>query len=146
MSRKLIDDFPYTDTGYPIMEKERIFISNDFSLDMIANELDMIAKKSATDMLTIYVSEINGRRAADYLSDEEAVINAVGHGPTDTVIRALMADYGVSLSKGEERNISLKEGDVLIVAQWMGGRLEEGQVITDLQVIKKNLKFFRFYL
>lgn len=79
-----------------------IYISNSFSMQMVEASNGLIGFK-----------ELNKN---DFEFETRNAVSVVGHQDTATVL-------GVEFNR---QNISLKKGDILFVAQIVGGRLPEG--------------------
>lgn len=79
-----------------------IYISNSFSMQMVEASNGLIGFK-----------ELNKN---DFEFETRNAVSVVGHQDTATIL-------GVEFNR---QNISLKKGDILFVAQIVGGRLPEG--------------------
>ena len=86
-----------------------IYLANSFSLQMLNLE----------KLSTVVVTPITMQEVKELLTD---FVSAVGHQDTASV---LSASLGINIPMNRI-NISLIPGDVLIVAQLIGGRLPEG--------------------
>ena len=87
------------------------YISNAFSIQMIAN----IIMKGGVDIHFTEISDLKEIKEAE-------IISAVGHPDTAAVISDLLGKE----VPANRISISLEKGDVLYVAQLLGGRLPEG--------------------
>lgn len=87
------------------------YIANAFSLQMIGN----LVKEGGVNISFVEVSDLCEIKEAD-------AISAVGHPDTAAVISNLLGKE----VPANRISISLQKGDVLYVAQIMGGRLPEG--------------------
>lgn len=88
-----------------------LYLANAFSLQMIP--------RSAT----ISVIPHTAGEVAAALKGAEDFTPAIGHADTAAVVSRLLGGLEIPAAR---INISLKRGDVLFVAQIMGGRLPEG--------------------
>lgn len=87
------------------------YIANTFSLQMISD----LVKEGGVNISFTEVSDLNEIKEAD-------AISAVGHPDTAAVISNLLGKE----VPANRISISLQKGDVLYVAQIIGGRLPEG--------------------
>ena len=87
------------------------YIANAFSLQMIGN----LVKEGGVNISFTEVSDLNEIK-------ESETISAVGHPDTAAVISNLLGKEVPT----NRININLEKGDILYVAQIMGGRLPEG--------------------
>ena len=87
------------------------YISNSFSIQMIAN----IIMEGGVDIHFEEVADLEEIKEAE-------TISAVGHPDTAAVISDLLGKE----VPANRISISLEKGDVLYVAQLLGGRLPEG--------------------
>lgn len=87
------------------------YIANAFSLQMISD----LVKEGGVNISFVEVSDLNEIK-------ESETVSAVGHPDTAAVISNLL---GKEVS-ANRISISLQKGDILYVAQIMGGRLPEG--------------------
>ena len=87
------------------------YIANAFSLQMIGN----LVKEGGVDISFTEISDLNEIK-------ESETISAVGHPDTAAVISNLLGKE----VPANRISISLQKGDILYVAQIMGGRLPEG--------------------
>ena len=87
------------------------YIANAFSLQMIGN----LVKEGGVNISFVEVSDLCEIKEAD-------AISAVGHPDTAAVISDLLGKE----VPANRININLEKGDILYVAQIMGGRLPEG--------------------
>lgn len=87
------------------------YIANAFSLQMIAG----LTKEGGVNISFVEVSDLNEIKEAD-------AISAVGHPDTAAVVSSLLGKE----VPANRISIGLQKGDILYVAQIMGGRLPEG--------------------
>lgn len=87
-----------------IMET-KTYLGNAFSLQMVGSEADLLVRPATVEEIT----------SADFIS-------CIGHADTANVLAGIL-DRPVEANR---LSIKLNEGDVLYVAQVMGGRLPEG--------------------
>ena len=87
------------------------YIANAFSLQMIGN----LVKEGGVNISFTEISDLNEIK-------ESETISAVGHPDTAAVISNLLGKE----VPANRININLEKGDVLYVAQIIGGRLPEG--------------------
>ena len=87
------------------------YIANAFSLQMIGN----LVKEGGVNISFTEISDLNEIK-------ESETISAVGHPDTAAVISNLLGKE----VPANRISISLQKGDILYVAQIMGGRLPEG--------------------
>ena len=87
------------------------YISNSFSIQMIAN----IVMDGGASVNFVEISDLKEIKDAE-------TISAVGHPDTAAVISDLLGKE----VPANRISISLEKGDVLYVAQLLGGRLPEG--------------------
>lgn len=90
----------------------KVYISNALSLQMLPTE-------QATD-LHIWPMTVGSVR--EFSRDHIQLISAIGHADTAAVVSSMIGQE----IQAQRINISLKPGDILIVAQLLGGRLPEG--------------------
>lgn len=92
-----------------------MYLLNAFSLNMVSSPSGIIEYE-----------EIDSNEASDMLS-QCAVVNAIGHAETDSVVRNELHAAGcATLQTGERMTVTLKPGCRAIVAQYIGQRLAEG--------------------
>ena len=90
-----------------------IYIANAFSLQMVEG-----------DAAKISVSKVSLEHVKVYLFDRWAeVVSAIGHADTARIVGSLLKAEWLP---ADRINVTLKPGDLLIVAQVTGGRLPEG--------------------
>ena len=87
------------------------YIANAFSIQMIGG----LVKEGGVNISFVEVSDLNEIK-------ESETISAVGHPDTAAVISDLLGKE----VPANRININLEKGDILYVAQIMGGRLPEG--------------------
>ena len=87
------------------------YIANAFSIQMIGS----LVKEGGVNISFTEISDLNEIKEAD-------VMSAVGHPDTAAVISNLLGKE----VPANRINISLEKGDILYVAQIIGGRLPEG--------------------
>ena len=87
------------------------YIANAFSIQMIGS----LVKEGGVNISFTEISDLNEIKEAD-------VMSAVGHPDTAAVISNLLGKE----VPANRININLEKGDVLYVAQIIGGRLPEG--------------------
>ena len=87
------------------------YIANAFSIQMIGS----LVKEGGVNISFTEISDLNEIKEAD-------VMSAVGHPDTAAVISNLLGKE----VPANRININLEKGDILYVAQIMGGRLPEG--------------------
>ena len=90
----------------------RIFISNAFSLQMLSMD--------ASHDIHTFPMTIGAVRELD--RDRAQITSAIGHPDTARVVSDML---GFKVP-AQRINISLEPGDLLVVAQLIGGRLPEG--------------------
>ena len=105
--------------------KKNIILGNAFSLQMLT---------VADDGMAINIIPIDTDGVIDLLSVHEFT-SSIGHLDTATVVSNLL---GVDVPQNRI-NVSLTHEDVLIVAQFMGGRLPEGATSLPKEM---DIKFF----
>ena len=92
------------------------YLTNAFSINMLKDDANVSFSK-------LDISEV-----ATHIDSSTA--NAIGHADTDTVVRKdLTQNCNVSpfeLHLGQRMTVSVERGDIMIVAQYRGPRLEEG--------------------
>ena len=88
----------------------KITLTNSFSINMIEMSMELTFQK---------IDRWDARALSKEVSE-----NAIGHKDTDNVVRS---ELDLSI-EGERKTLSFKpeDGDVLLVAQYKGPRLEEG--------------------
>ena len=84
-----------------------MFILNDFSLNMLVGNADVVVREVS-------------QKVAAILAD--ACVSAVGHADTAAVFSSVL---GVEIPCNRA-TVALKEGDVALVGQYSGPRLPEG--------------------
>ena len=104
--------------------ENKIFVSNAFSLSMLTNL-----------PANIRVREVSLEDVKEFLK-ENSFISAVGHQATADVMSRLL---GIQIPFNRIQ-VTLKEGDVLIVFQLMT-RLEEGKVLSEQELSQLQFKF-----
>lgn len=101
----------------------KIYLSNAFSLQMISSETTSVNIQEAS------LEEIQNAVKGEYVS-------IMGHADTANIVsRILRVNIPVN-----RVSITLEKGDILYVAQVMGGRLPEGCTILPKDTI---IKFFK---
>lgn len=78
-------------------------------------------------MLSAYPAnvQINEVGLEDVIEIRDQLISAIGHADTSAVLSSLL---GFSVPTARV-NVSLKSGDKIVVAQYVGGRLPEGATV-----------------
>jgi len=104
--------------------ENKIFVSNAFSLSMLTNL-----------PANIRVREVSLEDVKEFLK-ENSFISAVGHQATADVMSRLL---GIQIPFNRIQ-VTLKEGDVLIVFQLMT-RLEEGKILSEQELSQLQFKF-----
>ena len=87
------------------------YIANAFSLQMISD----LVKEGGVNISFVEISDLNEIK-------ESETISAVGHPDTAAVISSLLGKE----VPANRISINLEKGDILYVAQIIGGRLPEG--------------------
>lgn len=90
----------------------KLYISNAFSIQMLDPD-------KATDLHIFPMTEGGVR---EFIRDGFSFTSAIGHADTAAVVSSII---GQELP-AQRINLKLQKGDILIVAQLMGGRLPEG--------------------
>lgn len=106
------------------MEKKNIILGNAFSLQMLT---------VADDGMNVNIIPIDIDGVSDLIS--YGFTSSIGHLDTATVVSNIL---GVDVPQNRI-NIALTSDDVLIVAQFMGGRLPEGATSLPKEM---DIKFF----
>lgn len=93
-----------------------VYISNAFSLSMLSRS-DQIDPEKARMPRPISLA-----RAKEVAENADVLMSAIGHADTAAMVSA---ELGLTLDINRI-SIMLRDGDVLIVAQYVGPRLPEG--------------------
>ena len=108
---------------------------NSFSLNMVKEII--VGKKqkglysSFLRVIMVTENEFKNKVVDSYLScikepKSYSFINAIGHPDTDCLIRSILNLPFEDFPEGKRVSISVKENDVILVAQYNGPRLPEG--------------------
>lgn len=118
--------------------KKMVYLVNAFSLQML--DLTVLSNISVEPISIDTARELTTTQELFNESHEEAYQNgrlttsswtkincvmAIGHADTTEVVTECLT-YGDDVRQAARVNVSLKKGDILVVAQLVGGRLPEG--------------------
>jgi hypothetical protein len=94
-------------------------LTNAFSINML----------SENAQVNFYKVDVRAAQSA-LIDTADMVKNVIGHPDTDYIVRKeLENDYGSGtpwLSAGTRETVAVKNGDILVIAQYKGNRLPEG--------------------
>ena len=88
-----------------------MYLCNAFSLQMVSKF-----------PVNVQINEVS---SADVIEIRDQLISAIGHADTAAVLSSLLG-FPVPTARV---NVSLKSGDEIVVAQYVGGRLPEGATV-----------------
>jgi len=115
-----------------------LYLANAFSLNML--------HIPSGKMAHVVVNKIEEGRAAELIRSAcrlGGFSNIIGHHTTDEVVRSIFEDYELFAPVGARKSVLLHEEDILIVAQYIGPRLEEG---TTTLPDGARIEWFEVYL
>lgn len=108
------------------------YLTNAFSLNMVdlnnknSIEIDEVPYESVAVALRAY-----------------PVVNAIGHKPTDILVQQdLLRNCGLCIPEGNRLSIQFEKNDLMIVAQYVGPRLEEGLTVLP---VGATIKYIAVY-
>ena len=104
----------------------RVYLSNAFSMTMLESP-----------QATIKVKEIPKEKVVDYLNIADEVISVIGHPDTAELLTELLGKH----IETRRVSITIKPGDVLIVAQLMGERKPVKEMTLE-EIKKYPIKFY----
>jgi hypothetical protein len=93
----------------------------------LANALSLNMTDPDDESVSFTRTRLTPKKAADYLKKSTFhVLNRIGHPDTATVVASQLAEYGYTAPEAKREDVTLKQGDVVYVAQYTGPRLPEG--------------------
>ena len=115
-----------------------LYLANAFSLNIL--------HISNGRMAHVVVNKIEEGRAAELIRSAcrlSGFNNIIGHQTTDEIIRCIFEDYELFIPPGQRKSILIHEEDILVVAQYIGPRLEEGTTVLPDYA---RIEWFEVYL
>jgi hypothetical protein len=106
-----------------------IYLSNAFSLQMI----------DTSRAQNIHIAPVSVEQVQEILT--RGFVSVIGHADTAKILESML-HTGVAYNRA---NLKLQQGDILIVAQVMGGRLPEGttEIPAGISIIFLKVEYLK---
>ena len=93
----------------------------------LANALSLNMTDPDDESVSFTRTRLTPKKVADYLKKSTFhVFNRIGHPDTAAVVASQLAEYGYMAPEAKREDVTLKQGDVVYVAQYSGPRLPQG--------------------